>query len=703
MTALRALVLSAVLEATLLTLAIAQVPDSTTADSIPLYRLEGITVAVSRSPSDLNRLPYAVGLVGSTQIQGLEATVSLDESLLAVPGVLVNNRYNFALGNRISIRGFGSRAQFGVRGIRLIQDGIPLSLPDGQAQLNNIDLSAAGRIEVIRGPASALYGNAAGGVISIETGPAPDVRLRPQLSVLGGSFGEGRLYQKYDLQLSGRDGRFDYLGHLGYFQTDGYRLHSEARSTLFNTRWRYRPDSQSQLTLLLNYAAAPQAENPSSLDSSLARAKPDTARDIVLPPDQCPASPGFGGCQDLGEESRQGQAGLAYQRRFGLAHELSLMGYGVFRHLDNRIPFRLIELDRWAAGWRTMYRFAPPGSRLEGLTLGLDLDHQTDDRIEFFRDDTGIGDVRLDQDELVTALGGFALAELLLAPPLGLNLSLRYDRVRFQAKDRLISPDDPDDSGTRVLDQWSPMVGIRYPHARWLNLYGNVGRSFQTPTTTELTDTLGGFNQNLEPERSINYELGLKGTVASRLSYSLALFRVEIEDQLIGSEASGSERVYFSNAGSSVNRGAEVGFSTLLAEGITLMAAYTYSDFRFRDFQMGGEDFSGNALPGVPPHQLHARLHYDAAGPSGTLKVTAVDEFFVDNANLDRDDGYAVIDLRLGYTVGLPRIEARAFVGVNNLLNTRYNSSVVVNATAGRYYEPAPGRNLYLGLRLTGS
>jgi iron complex outermembrane receptor protein len=678
-----------------------QTPDSTTADSLPLYRLEGIKVTVSRTSADLNRLPYAAGLVSAAEIQGLEATVSLDESLLAIPGVMVDNRYNFALGNRISIRGFGGRSQFGVRGIRVVQDGIPLTLPDGQTQLSNIDLAAAGRIEVIRGPASSLYGNAAGGVISVETRTPPAVRLRPQLSAIAGSFGDGRSYQKYDLELGGRQGRFDYVGHFGLFQTDGFRLHSEAQSALINARLRFRPNPASQFTLLLSYADAPQAENPSSLQDSLARVKPDTVRDIVLPPEECPSTPGFGGCQDLGEESRQGQAGLSFQRRFGNAHELSFMGYGAFRQLDNRIPFRLIELDRRAAGARAIYRFAPPEGRLSGVTIGLDLDHQSDDRLEFFRDDEGTGDIRLDQDELVTAVGGFAFAGLLLAPAIELDLSLRYDRVRFEAADRLVSPEDPDDSGIRVLDQWSPMVGIRYSHAAWLNLYGNVGRSFQTPTTTELTDTLGGFNQELEPERAINYELGIKGTAADRISYSLALFRAKIEDQLIGSEAAGTERVFFTNAGTSLHRGIELGASALLADRLTVTAAYTYSDFHFEDFRSGDEDFGGNTVPGVPPHQLYGRLHYEGSGLSGTLRAKTADEFFVDNANRDRNDGYTVVDLRAGYTARLPGVQVKPFIGLNNIFDTRYNSSVVVNAIAGRYYEPAPGRNIYLGLRIT--
>jgi iron complex outermembrane receptor protein len=682
----------------------AQQRDSASADSakdVPLYKMEEVTVTVTRTREDLLRLPYAVSLLSAAQIRGLEPTITLDESLIEIPGVIVNNRYNFALGNRISIRGFGVRSQFGVRGIRIIQDGIPLTLPDGQSQLNNLDLASAGRIEVIRGPASSLYGNASGGVISVLTELPPPVPLRPELWLLGGRFDNGQYYQKYDIKAAGATSVFDYTGHVSLFQTDGYRLHSESNYALVNTVFHYRPNARSELTAVINYANTPRADNPSSLGDSLARAVPDTARDIVLAPDQCPPDPGFGGCQDLGEESKQGQAGITYRRRLSEEHETSIMGYGLFRKLDNRIPFTLIELDRRAGGVRAEYRYAPLESRLTGLTAGIDLDHQHDDRLEYLRDDQGVGPLSLDQLELVTAFGVFAYAGWLASPQLQLTASARYDLVRFEADDRLVTPDDPDDSGTRTMDQLSPMVGVRYTPEPWVNLYANVGRSFETPTTTELTDADGGFNQDLVPERATNYELGAKGAAAGRLSYSLALFHEDIVDQLIGFELTDIGRTFFRNAGSSDYTGIEAAVSALAAEWLTFSAAYTYSDFRYDEFETDAGDFSGNKVPGIPPHQLHLRLSYGRPGGlSGSLRLTAVDRYFVDNANTNRNDGFAALDLRLGYDASVGRIEILPLIGINNLFDARYNSSVVVNASRGNFYEPAPGRNYYAGLRM---
>ncbi len=683
----------------------AQKPDSAAADTSGLvpYELQGITVTVTRARQQINRLPYAASVLGLGQIRGFERTVSLDESLLEVPGVFVYNRYNSALGNRISIRGFGSRAQFGVRGIRVIQDGIPLTLPDGQTQLTNLDLGAAARIEVIRGPAASLYGNAAGGVISIQSGEPPFVPIQGRVRLLGGSFGNDRFYQKYDVEAAGRAGgagRIDYMGHLSYFETDGYRLHSAARSTLFNTRVRYRPDSRSELTAVINYANTPRAENPSSLADSIARVKPDTARDLALSLDECPADPGFGGCQDLGEESEQGQAGLSYRRRFSSRHELVLSGYGQFRKLSNPIPFTLIDLDRWAGGVHVEHHYTPGGRVLAALTFGFDLDHQNDDRQEFARDEVGLGDIALDQVERVSGLGLFANAGFPITNDLRLAVSARYDLVRFKVEDRLVTSENPDDSGSQTFDQLSPMVGLTYWHAPWLNLYLNVGRSFQTPTTTELTNIAGGLNEDLQPERATNYEVGAKGSTGGRLSYSLAVFTTNFEDLLIGFEPPGLDRTVFSNAGSSTYNGIEAALSALVVSDLIATFAYTYSDFTFDDFQTSAGDFSGNDVPGIPPHQFHGKLNYiHVSGLSGLVRLTVVDAYHVDNANENKNDAFALLDLRLGYDGGI-RWRFTPFLGIDNILDERYNSSVVVNAFGGRFFEPAPGRNVYVGLQV---
>jgi iron complex outermembrane receptor protein len=212
---------------------------------------------------------------------------------------------------------------------------------------------------------------------------------------------------------------------------------------------------------------------------------------------------------------------------------------------------------------------------------------------------------------------------------------------------------------------------------------------------------LGGFDESLQPERAVSYELGLKGTASERVSYTLAAFWSDIDGLIVGSAVPGTERVFFDNAGSADHRGLELGFSALITQGLVFTAAYTHAHFVFEDFRSDDDDFSGNRLPGVPPNQLHGSFNYNhPIGFAGALQVWGVEGYYVDNANEDRNDGYVTANIRLGYSLNTRSLEVLPMLGVNNLFDTRYNSSVVVNAVAGAFYEPAPGRNFYVGLRV---
>lgn len=664
---------------------------------VPVYNLERIEVTVTRIRSQVNRAPYAIHVVDERAIQAAEMTVGLEESLAEVAGVWVNNRHNFALGSRISIRGFGSRAQFGVRGVKLLLDGIPLTLPDGQSQLNNIDLATIGRVEVIRGPASSLYGNAAGGVISFSTEQPPAAVAAPELNVLWGSHGDGRNFQKYAAKLGGRQGDFDYVASLSHFRTDGFRQHSESQTTVVNTRARWLLDGATRLTAIVNAANTPVAQNPGSLPFALAETSPDTAWP-------------FNVAQRTGESARQIQGGLALQRRLSASHELRVSAWGLTRKLDNPIPPRIILVDRGGGGARAELEFTPVGSPVTAIIGGLEMEIQSDDRLEFENNGGSRGDTTLNQDEQVRGLGAFVQGVVELSERWALTLGARYDNVRFKVEDDFF--DDGDNSGSRTMDAFSPMVGVRHTARPWLNVYANVTRSFETPTTTELKNsptTTGGFNQILEPQKAWGAEIGFKGTVAERFDYSLANYCAWVSDELIPFEDPAVPgRSFFRNAGESRHCGIEAQAGWLVADGLTLSANYTFSDFQFTDYVVEGDTLDGNRLPGVPIHQAHGRLSYRSpVNVFGSLEVTYSDAYFTDDENSTRDEGgrnpsYTVFDLRLGYDGELGAWSFRPFLGVNNLFDTRYNSSVTINAFGApgqrRFYEPAPGRTFYAGL-----
>ena len=669
-------------------------------DSLRVYTLPPAVVSVTRANPPINRIPQAVQLVDKQEISRARPTWGLDEALATVPGVYAANRYNFSLDQRISIRGFGARSQFAVRGVKVLVDGIPQTLPDGQGQLTNLELGAADRIEVLRGPASALFGNATGGVISIWTDPTPPQVVRQDVRVLFGTFDRDlrRNWSKWQSSTAFRVGAGSGLVTVSRLDYTGQRQHSSADFRNLNSRWHFPLAEGWSLAATADVGWDPRADNPGALTAAEMARNPDSAaaRNLALV---------------AGKDVTQGQAGATLQRRFAAGGEATLMLFGVIRSLRNPTTFAYIDLDRVAYGIRASVSRPMPLGRLDHrLTAGIDFQRQRDDRLNF-RNNAGRPDstVRnLDQLERVTEVGPFVQSALQVTPHLSLTTGLRYDWVNFQADDRLITATNPDDSGHRLMRALSGSVGIAVTPSDAVTVYGNVGTSFETPTTTELANRpngAGGFNPTLEPQRATNYEVGLRGDVAGRLNYSVALFDAELRDELISFPvpADTTGRVYFQNAGRSRHRGIELGTELEIAAGLNLTTTWTYSDFRYTRYAGGTSVLDGRALPGVPQHWLHFLLKGRPAFARGgwaELEETHSSGFLVNDALNVQTAPWWTTNLRLGWdgTVGSARLHP--FVGVNNVWNRAYVGSVVINAANGRYYEPAPGRNIYVGFSL---
>jgi iron complex outermembrane receptor protein len=654
--------------------------------------LDTLSVRVLRVPLPAARAPYAMSVAEGPELTRARPGLGLDETLAAVPGVQVDNRFNYALGERISIRGFGARAQFGVRGIRVLVDGIPATLPDGQTTLNHVDPATLGRAEVIRGPAAALYGNASGGVIRLSTLEPEDAPLAAGARVLGGSDGLLRT----EGSAGGRAGALWYRADASRLRYDGFRAHASADNLLGGGVVGFRRGgTEARLTgRFVRY----EALNPGSLTDSLLRVDRTQAfaRNVA---------------QRTGEEGRQAQLGATLERRMGAA-ALEVAAYGLTRSLDNPIPDRVIDLERRVGGARAALSGRAGRGAVLRWTAGAEAEHQRDDRRNHANRAGERGALLLDQRERVASRAAFGAATL-SAGWVDVAAALRHDRFRFSADDRLVSATNPDDSGSRVLQRWSPTAGVTVSPGGGVALYASYAEAFETPTTTELAnrdDGAGGFNPALEPQTTRSYEAGARwGRGAWRVEG--AAYRAALRGELIGYPAAGApDRTVYRNAGRSTRRGAEVSASWVPRPGTSARASYTRTDARFERYVVGtgaaAVDLAGNAVPGIAPHRWEGALSLGGTrGPFAGVDARRVSSIPVrddDAAGAFRSPAYTRVDVRGGWEgvrVGRTRVTPSA--GVTNLFDVRYNASVVVNAFGRRYYEPGPGRAVYTALSLS--
>jgi len=687
----------------------AQQRDTTTpsprpTDSLKVYTLPPAVVSVTRANPPINRIPQAVQLIEKTAISQARPTWGLDEALVSVPGVYAANRYNFSLDQRISIRGFGARSAFAVRGIKVLVDGIPQTLPDGQGQLTNLELGAADRIEILRGSASALFGNASGGVISIWTDPTAPENVRQDMRVLFGTFDRhlDRNWSKWQSSTAFRVGSGSALVTVSRLDYTGQRQHSDADFRNLNSRWHFPLAGGWSLAATADVGWDPRADNPGGLTAAEMAANPDAAAPLNV-------------SRNAGKDVTQGQAGVTLRREFSGGGEAAVTVFGFTRTLKNPTTPAYIDLDRLDFGTRASISRPLPLGRLEHrLTAGIDFQRQRDSRLNHgYQTPTGPDPSttrQLDQLEHVTEVGPFVQSALQVTPHISVTSGLRYDWVNFQVADRLadtaLAKTNPiylDDSGRRLMSALSGSVGVAVTPSDALTVYGNIGTSFETPTTTELTnrpDTAGGFNPNLQPQKATNYEIGVRGDVVGRLNYSVAVFQAEVRDELIPYQLPPTTRAYYQNAGKARHRGVELGAELEIVSGLNLTTSWTYSDFRYTSYTTGTHVLDGRAIPGIPQHWLHFLLRGRptlARGGWAEVEQTHSSGFFVNDTLNTSTSPWWTTNVRAGWDGTIGALRVHPFVGFNNVFNRSYVGSVVINAAFQRYYEPAPGRNMYVG------
>jgi iron complex outermembrane receptor protein len=640
-----------------------------------------LLITSPRSTTRWLSTPAVVTVVESSAMPG-EQNLALDALLARVPGVFILNRYNLAQGLRPAIRGFGARGNFGVRGIRVLVDGVPLTMPDGQTELDGLDLGLVERMEVLRGPASVLYGNAAGGVLAIETREPPTL---PSMQLDLSTAGLG--YQRVRGEIGGSDGNLGGLLAFNSTRLDGYREHSHAQTNSLTAKLRwYAPTGR----LRLNFNAIDnRAEDPGGLTAAEVKADRRQA---------APNNLRF----DADEFIRQQRLGLVWDGYAAGADEYQLRSYLGHREFGNQLGFATsgqTTFERYFSGIGGQYSHHREWLGLpHKITTGFDLEAQRDDRRRYDNLLGERGSLRQQQDESALSQGLFIEDQIDLNQQWQATLGLRYDQVRLAVDDFYLA-DNRDDSGSRSLEDWNYSAGLSYRFTSQQSLYARLASSFETPTISELANPQGGgFNSALQPAQAFSRELGIKGEWPS-LGYSLSLYRIELEDELVAFSIQ-SGRNFYRNAGQSHRDGMELSLDWQFADTWRWSAAYAYNRYRFEDYQTLEGDFSGKRIPGIPRQTLFSELAYEHQGGYVRFGVMAQARVYANDANTQSAPGYALLNLRLGKRFQLGEQSVEPYLGVDNLLGREYFDNLRINDGNARYFEPGPGRTLYAGLRV---
>lgn len=627
--------------------------------------------------------PAAVTVVDASTTQG-EQSLALDAWLARVPGVFSLNRYNLAQGLRPAIRGFGARGNFGVRGIRVLVDGVPLTMPDGQTELDGLDLGLVERMEVLRGPASVLYGNAAGGVLAIDTREPPSL---PSMQLDLSAAGLG--YQRLRGELGGSDGNLGGLLAFNSSQLDGYREHSRAQTNSLTgkLRW-YAPNGQLRLNL---NAIDNRAEDPGGL----------TAAEVKADRRQAAA----GNLRfDADEYIRQQRLGLVWDGYAAGADEYQLRSYLGHREFGNRLSFERngqTIFERYFTGVGGQYsHYRNVAGLAHKLSAGFDLEAQRDERQRYDNLFGERGTLRQQQEESALSQGLFVEDQIDLSEQWQATFGLRYDRVRLAVDDAYLI-DNRDDSGSRRLADWNYSSGLSYRFSAQQSLYARLASSFETPTINELGNPQGaGFNSALQPAQAFSRELGIKGEWPA-LRYALAVYRIDLEDELVAfSLPAQPGRNFYRNAGQSRRDGLELSLDWQLADAWRWSLAYAYNRYRFIDYQTQAEDFSGKRVPGIPAQSLFSEVAYEHQDFYLRLGVTAQAQVYANDGNTQSAPGHALLSLRLGKRLQVAEQSLEPYLGIDNLLGREYFDNLRINDGNARYFEPGPGRTLYAGVRV---
>ena len=647
--------------------------------------IEEVFISVERLPS---KFQSSIKSVETVPIDYLTVnSAAINDYVEEVPGLYITNGFNYAQDSRIAIRGFGARSAFGIRGVKLIVDGIPETTPDGQGQLDNINVAAINQIEILKSGASSLYGNASGGVINITTQREVEEEFVKATAAFG-SFG----LQRYDVATGQKLGMANLLLNANYTDYTGYRDNSELQSFNLNGRWNIDLDNQ-RIDVVANYTNSPTANDPGGINLEQAIEEPRSARD-----------------QNLTFQSGEAidHFKLGVNHAVDLGNNQTIESYAFFsrRNFEGRLPFGfsgLIDLGRTYYGIGSAYRNQSIwDAGLNTLQLGVDIGIQSDDRDRFVNLEGARGDLVFSQVEGFQSYGVYLIDRVEL-DRWTIEGGLRFDLNRLTVDDRNLS--NGDNSDDISLSSFNPNFGLSYRIAPETIVRAQFSTSFETPTLSELSaDPEGaeGFNEDLAPMRATTVEVGFRSAI-SNLEIDLSLYTVNTTNEIISFELEQfPDRDFFRNAGSTSRRGIELALDYDIGEQIHVRGTYGHIRAQFDEFEVNGSDLSGNSLPGIPQNRFTLSGDWSLDfGLNLGLQFLSTGRLYVNDQNSISTESFNLLNFYSSYEIQTSKLTIAPFINVANLTGTQYFSNIRINAFGSRFYEPAPDRQLVGGVTVT--
>jgi iron complex outermembrane receptor protein len=641
--------------------------------------LDEVALQATKLKSSRFLIPASVSSIDLIPLQGFQQQLSLQEYLRAVPGLFSLNANNYAQDLRLSIRGFGSRAAFGIRGVKIIVDGIPETTPDGQGQVDNLPLALLSRLEVLRGPSASLYGNAAGGVLYLNTMDSLDGASTRFRSTFG-SYG----HQNYQLTTQLKGLKTTALFHLNHTNTKGFRAFSGLKQNVFNAKIKHSFSSRSKINFQLNYTNSPKAEDAGGLKLEETEADFRQARQRNLD-------------YNTFEIIDQFKIGMRWEQQWGSQWNLDSYAFYSFRDFYGKLPFEnggIIDLFRNYYGLGSRLSHEETQSKLtHRWQLGFETNGQRDQR-DRFRNLQGLqGDNVFSQLERFGNVG-ISLLDELQWDKLLIRSGLRFDYQTLGA-----------DNEAEIQEYivLNPSIGMSYAISRAHRLFVNFSTSFETPTLSELSANPSGgegLNLDLDPSKSINYELGWK-TRGTSGYFEATTFYIKSSNEILPYELEAFPgRSFYQNSGATRRYGLELAASYQWSRW-GMQASLTQAQYQF-DEQKAEDNLNGNSLPGIPNSQVFFQLNYSTNRDwNWILSGEHIGEFYANNSNSVAIQSFQKVRFQAQKSIQVPWGEIDFLGGINNLLNTTYYDNIRLNAFGARFYEPAPGRNFYLGFQIS--